>query len=63
MAVPSFHRVIVFTFHICIVENFEPLQKLKVAFKIPFYELLNGDGLIQERRQHLEINITSILIQ
>lgn len=49
MAVPSFNRVVFLRFHICGVESFEPLQDLKVAFRIPFYELLNWNGLNQDK--------------
>lgn len=49
MAVPSFNGVVFLGFHICGVESFEPLQGLKAAFIIPFYELLNWNGLNQDK--------------
>lgn len=53
MAVPSFHGVVFFTLHIFRVESFEPLQGLKVAFKIPFYELFHWNGLNRDREDIL----------
>lgn len=50
MVVPSLHRVVLYTFHIFRVEGFEPLQNVRVALKIPFYELLNWYSLISGRR-------------
>lgn len=52
MAVPCLHCVVLVMFHIGHVENFEPLQELKIALKFPFYKLLNRNGL-NKTNQHV----------
>lgn len=41
----SLHGVIFSILYICGVKAFEPLQKVKVALKVPFYEILDWNGL------------------
>lgn len=49
--------VVFFTFHICYVESFEPLQDLKVAFGIPLNELFNRNGLNQDKNKNYSLHI------
>lgn len=49
----SLDGIVLFILHTCCVKDLEPLQEVKVAVEIPFYERLHWDGLNAEMDGHV----------